>query len=82
MKLNSKGPYPSSDREIKFRRCLITFSMKREIRKFLEEIHQASEGLGEGDFQVLIKMADSTVIETVSIIKTFVLSLRLRFEKN
>ena len=33
-KLNSKGPYPSSEREIKFRRCLFTFSIKREIRHF------------------------------------------------
>ena len=32
LKLNSKGPYPSSEREIKFRRCLFTFSIKREIR--------------------------------------------------
>ena len=36
MKLNSKGPYPSSDREIKFRRCLFTFSIKGEFGKFLE----------------------------------------------
>ena len=53
MKLNSKGPYPGSEREIKFRRCLFTFSIKSEIRKFLEKIHQASEGLGEGDLRWL-----------------------------
>ena len=28
------GPYLSSEREIKFRRCLFTFSVKREIRHF------------------------------------------------
>ena len=32
LRLNSKGPYPSSEREIKFRRCLFTFSIKRKIR--------------------------------------------------
>ena len=32
LNLNSKGPYPSSEREIKFRRYLFTFSIKREIR--------------------------------------------------
>ena len=31
LRLNSKGPYPSSEREIKFRRCLFTFSIKRKI---------------------------------------------------
>ena len=31
---NSWGPYPSSGREMKFRRCLFTFSIKREIRYF------------------------------------------------
>ena len=30
LNLNSKEPYPSSEREIKFRRCLFTFSIKRE----------------------------------------------------
>ena len=28
------GPYLSSERGIKFRRCLFTFSVKREIRHF------------------------------------------------
>ena len=32
MELNCEGPYPSSEREIKFRRCLFTHSIKREIR--------------------------------------------------
>ena len=32
LKLNSKRPYPSSEREIIFRRCLFTFSIKRKIR--------------------------------------------------
>ena len=34
LKLNSKEPYPSSEREIKFRRCLFTFSTKRAIRHY------------------------------------------------
>ena len=33
-KLNSKGPYSSPESEIKFRRCLFTFSIKHEIRHF------------------------------------------------
>ena len=34
LKLNSKEPNPSSEREIKFRRCLFTFSTSRVIRHF------------------------------------------------
>ena len=34
LKLNFKGPYLSSEREIKFLRCLFTFSFKREIGHF------------------------------------------------
>ena len=34
LNLNSKGPYPSSGREIKFLRCLFTFSIKRKIWHF------------------------------------------------
>ena len=34
LKLNSKRPYPSSEREIKCRRCLFMFSIKHEIRHF------------------------------------------------
>ena len=34
LKLNSRGPYPSSEREIKFRCCFFTFSIKRKIRHF------------------------------------------------
>ena len=34
LKLNSKGPYRSSEREITFRRCLFVFSIKREILAF------------------------------------------------
>ena len=34
MNLNSKGPYSSSESEIKFRLCLFTFSIKHEIRHF------------------------------------------------
>ena len=32
LELNSKGPYPSAERETKFRRCLFMSSIKREIR--------------------------------------------------
>ena len=32
LELNSYAPYPSTVREIKFRRCLFTSSVKREIR--------------------------------------------------
>ena len=32
MDLNSEGPYSSSEREIKFRRCLFTYYIKDEIR--------------------------------------------------
>ena len=34
LELNSQGPYPSSKTEIKFRRCLFTSSIKREISHF------------------------------------------------
>ena len=34
LEVNSKRPYPSSEREIKFRCCFLTFSIKREIRHF------------------------------------------------
>ena len=34
LELNSEGPYPSSEKEIKFRRCLFTHSIKHEIRHF------------------------------------------------
>ena len=34
LKLNSKEPNPSSEREIKFRRCLFTFSTSHVIRHF------------------------------------------------
>ena len=33
MELNSRAPYASTVREIKFRRCLFTSSIKREIRR-------------------------------------------------
>ena len=35
LNLHSKGPYSSSEREIKFRCCLITFSMKHDISHLL-----------------------------------------------
>ena len=34
LNLNSNGPCPSSEREVKFLCCLFTFSIKREIRHF------------------------------------------------
>ena len=34
LEFNSSGPCPSSGREIKFPRCLFTYSIKREIRHF------------------------------------------------
>ena len=43
LKLNFKGPYSSSEREIKFRRCLFTSSMKREIRHFRVAVVQKRE---------------------------------------
>ena len=33
LELNSEGPYPSAERDTKFRRCLFTYSIKREIRR-------------------------------------------------
>ena len=36
LNINSKGPYPSSEGEIKFRCCLFAFSIKGEIRHFLQ----------------------------------------------
>ena len=33
LELNFEGPYPSSEREVKFR-CCFTYSIKREIRHF------------------------------------------------
>ena len=32
LNLNSKGPYSSSESEVKFRRCLFTFSIKLALR--------------------------------------------------
>ena len=43
LKLNFKGLYPSSEREIKFRRCLFTSSIKREIRHFYVVVVQKRE---------------------------------------
>ena len=39
LKLNSKGPYPSSEREIIFLCCLFTFSIKRGISAFSRHSH-------------------------------------------
>ena len=43
LKLNFKGPYPSSEREVIFRRCLFTPSIKREIRYFHVVVVQKRE---------------------------------------
>ena len=43
LKLNFKGPYPSSERELKFRRCLFTSSIKHEIRHFHVVVVQKRE---------------------------------------
>ena len=43
LKLNFKGPYSSSEREIKLRRCLFTSSIKREIRHFHVVVVQKRE---------------------------------------
>ena len=40
LELNSQGPYPSSERETAFRRCLFTYSIKREIRYFHDVVVQ------------------------------------------
>ena len=40
LKLNSKGPYSSSESEIYFRRCLFTFFIKHEIRHFHDVVVQ------------------------------------------
>ena len=42
-KLNFKGPYSSSEIEIKFRRFLFTFSAKRQIRHFHVVVVQKQE---------------------------------------
>ena len=43
LKLKFKWPYSSSEREIKFRRCLLTSPFKREIRHFHVEVVQKQE---------------------------------------
>ena len=43
LKLNFKWPYSRSEREIKFRRCLFTSPLKREIRHFHVEVVQKQE---------------------------------------
>ena len=55
-KLNFKGPYLSSEREIKFRRCLFTFSVKREIKHFYVVVVQKRErNVHKSVMHVLIK---------------------------
>ena len=43
LKLDFKGPYLILEREIQFRRCLFTFSIKREIRHFHVVVVQKRE---------------------------------------
>ena len=44
LNLNSKGRYSSPESEIKFRRCLFTFSIKHEIRHFRVVVVQKRQG--------------------------------------
>ena len=44
LKLNFKGPWPSSEREIKFRRCLFTSSIKRKISHSVSRRSRAKTG--------------------------------------
>ena len=43
LNLHSKGPYSSSEREIKFRCCLITFSIKHDISHLLVIVVQTRQ---------------------------------------
>ena len=62
-KLNSKGPYLSSEREIKFRRCLFLLSTKREVRHFYVVVVQNGEEM--------YKKVWSTCEVVVLLIKTY-----------
>ena len=64
LKLNFKWPYSSSEREIKFRRCLFTSSLKREIRHFHVEVVQENR-------KEMYKKAWSTCKAVVLLIKPF-----------
>ena len=44
LKLNFKGPWSSSEREIQFRRCLFTSSIKRKIRHSVSRRSRANTG--------------------------------------
>ena len=44
LKLNFKASYPSSEKQIKSRRCLFTFSTKREFRHFHVVVVQKRQG--------------------------------------
>ena len=46
------GPYPSSGREIKFRRGLFTFSTKREIRHFHVVVAQKRRNVQKSEMHV------------------------------
>ena len=43
LELNSYGPYPSTEREIKFRRCLFTSSIKRQIRQHVVVVQKRAK---------------------------------------
>ena len=43
LELNASGPYPSAERETKFRRWLFTYSIKREIRHFYVVVVQSRQ---------------------------------------
>ena len=53
LEFNSEGPYPSSEREIKFRRCLFMYSIKREIRHFhVVVVHKRQRNVQKGVMHV------------------------------
>ena len=54
LKLNFKGPNPSSEREIKFRRCFFTSSIKRKIRHFHVVVVQKQERNVQSEVVVLL----------------------------
>ena len=55
LNLHSKGPYSSSEREIKFRCCLITFSIKHDISHLLVIVVQTRAEMYKKVVVLLIK---------------------------
>ena len=54
LELNSQGPYPSSEREIKLRRYLSTFSIKRKVWHFHVVVVQNKYVYAKGIFIVFL----------------------------